>query len=66
MKEIAQPSTKGARINIKIVNIKNNTALTVKGYKAASDITDVGISTIKTIINCENKSSKGYRFYNLN
>lgn len=60
---MVQPVTKGVCIKIKIINIKNHTTLTVKGYKAASIITGVNISTIKTIINCRDKSSNGYRFY---
>ena len=52
-------------INIKIVNIKDNISIVVKGYKAASYVTDISISTIKTIIDCSNKTSKGYKFYRL-
>lgn len=63
MKEIVQPSTKGACINIKITNIKDNTTIIVKGYKDASIITGVSIYIIKKIINWSTKSSNGYKFY---
>lgn len=52
-------------INIKIVNIKDNISIVVKGYKTASYITGVSISTIKSIIDCSDKTSKGYKFYRL-
>ena len=63
MKETVTVNKKN--INIKIVNIKDNISIVVKGYKTASYITDVSVSTIKSIIDCSDKTSKGYKFYRL-
>lgn len=48
---------------IRCIKIKDNTTYRVKGFMAASKLTGVNSSTIKHIINFDDKSNKGWKFY---
>lgn len=51
------------RKKIRIVRIKDNTTFTVTGYKQASELTNVSVERIQYILNCDDKTANGYKFY---
>lgn len=63
MKECITKNTRGSYKKLRCVRIKDNTTFNVLGYKRASEITSVNISTIKKNLNCDDKVSKGFKFY---
>ena len=63
MKKIVSPNNK-LTTKIKIIRIKDNVTINVNGYKKAFEITGANKYTIQKIINNDNKSFSGYKFYN--
>lgn len=63
MKEVVSPNNKLAT-KIRIVRIKDNVTINVNGYKKAFEITGANKHIIQKIINDDNKSFNGYKFYN--
>lgn len=69
MKQVTEYNFKGNQTSftptkkIRVVRVKDNTTFTVVGYKKASELTKVSIRMIQKNINCDDKTSKGYKFY---
>lgn len=69
MKQVTDYNSKANRTSftprkkIKIVRVKDNVTFTVVGYKKASKLTNVSIRMIGKNINCDDKITKGYKFY---
>lgn len=63
MKE-ANLQNKKVITKIRIVRTKDNVTIRVNGYRKASDISGVPTTTIRNIMNFDDKSANGYKFYN--
>lgn len=51
------------RKKIRVVRVKDNTTFNVTGYNQASKLTNVPVQKIQYILNCDDKTANGYKFY---
>lgn len=63
MKEGAVKNPRGTIKNIRCVRVKDNVTKIARGYKEASEVTGIGISTIKNNLNWDDRIAKGFKFY---